>query len=284
MTAEISPDKDFTHGYWRDRAAYWDRHADGIADVADRLNQPLLDALGIVPGQHVLDLAAGAGEPALSIARRVGPEGRVVATDLVEEMLEGARRRATAARLANIRFQQADMEHLPFAEATFDRVACRFGLMFTSDPDRALAEARRVLKPGGRAGYLVWGPRADTTQFRVFVAAAERVFGSAADIDLETPFRFGAAGSLSGPMAKAGFEAVEERELRFEPRIPASLPFWRPQVEMTFGPLLARAGPAEREALEAALAEGFAACRDDGHYRLKMHVRIGLGRRPAGNV
>jgi SAM-dependent methyltransferase len=280
--AEAAPDKDQTRDYWRERGVYWDRTADGIADIADRLNQPLLDAVGIERGQRVLDLASGAGEPALSIARRVGPDGRVTATDLVAEMLAGARRRAAAEGLANIELQVADMEALPFADATFDRVTCRFGIMFTSAPDRALAEARRVLKPGGRAGFLVWGPRADTTQFQVFSAVAERVFGSAADLDLDTPFRFGAAGSLGARLAEAGFAEAEERELRFAPRIPASEPFWRPQVDMTFGPLLAQADPARREALETALAEGFGAYREEGFFRLKMHVRIGLGSRPAG--
>jgi SAM-dependent methyltransferase len=282
--AEAAPDKEYTRHYWRDRGLYWDRNADGIADVSDRLNQPLLDAIGIEPGQRVLDLASGAGEPALSIARRIGPGGRVTATDMVPEMLAGAERRAAAAGLAHIDFQVADMEALPFGDATYDRVVCRFGIMFTSAPDRALAEARRVLKPGGRAGYLVWGPRDDTSQFQVFAAAAERVFGSAADLDLETPFRFGAPGSLGSRMAVAGFTAAEEQDLRFEPRIPAGQPFWRPQVDMTFGPLLAEADRAERAALDAALAEGFAAFVEGDYYRLKMHVKVVVGTRPAGGT
>ncbi|HVO17499.1 MAG TPA: methyltransferase domain-containing protein [Alphaproteobacteria bacterium] len=277
--SDSSIDKDYTRRYWRDRAAYWDRSADSIADVADRLNQPLLDAIGIAPGQSVLDLASGAGEPALSIARRVGSAGRVTATDLVAEMLAGAERRAADAGLANIDFRIADMEAMPFGDAVFDRVSCRFGIMFTSDPGRALAEARRVLRPGGRAGFLVWGPRDDISQFEVFAAAAARVFGDAADLDLERPFRFGQAGSLGALMTAAGFAGAEEQELRFEPRIPASVPFWRPQVEMTFGPVLAYAAPDRRQALEEALHAGFAALRQGDHYRLRMHVRIVTGTR-----
>jgi SAM-dependent methyltransferase len=277
--ADDAPDKDRTRHYWQDRGSYWDRAADGIAEVADRLNQPLLDVLGIAPGQAVLDLASGAGEPALSIARRVGPGGRVTATDLVPEMLAGAERRAAAAGLGNIDFRVADMEAMPFGDAAFDRVACRFGIMFTSAPDRALAEARRVLRPGGRAGFLVWGPRDDTSQFQVFAAASAEVFGAAADLDLDWPFRFGQAGSLSRLMAGAEFGGVEEHDLRFEPRIPASVPFWRPQVEMTFGPLLARADAQQRQALDAALAAGFAQFRAGDHYPLRLHVRIAVGTR-----
>jgi len=105
------------------------------------------------------------------------------------------------------------------------------------------------------------------------------VFGAAADLDLERPFRFGRAGSLSALMAGAGFAVAQEQELRFEPRIPASVPFWRPQVEMTFGPVLAHADPDQREALEEELRAGFAAFRQGDHYRLRMHVRIATGTR-----
>lgn len=276
---DSAPDNEYSHGYWRERAAYWDRNADGIAEMADRLNQPLLDAVGIETGQRVLDLASGTGEPALSIARRVGPEGHVTSTDLVAEMLDGTRRRLEAAGMRNVDCRVADMEALPFADATFDRVTCRFGIMFTNDPGRALAEARRVLKPGGRAGFLVWGPRADTSQFEVFAAAAERVLGSGSELDLDSPFRFGAEGSLNTAMTAAGFVETEEQALRFEPKIPASEPFWRPHIDMTFGPLAA--DPARRAALDSAIAEGFAAYRAGDAYRLKMHVRIGTGRRPA---
>jgi SAM-dependent methyltransferase len=278
MTAKASAfDKDYTRRYWRDRGAYWDGSADSLAEVAERLNQPLLEAIGIAAGQRVLDLASGAGEPALAIARRVGDGGRVTATDLVPEMLAGARRRVAAAGLANIEFRVADMEAMPFEDASFDRVSCRFGIMFTSAPERALAETRRVLRPGGRAGFLVWGPRADISQFEVFAAAAARVFGPDVDLDLERPFRFGRAGSLAGLMAAAGFAAAEEQELRFEPRIPAGVPFWRPQVGMTFGPLLARAEPRQVEALDDALRAGFAPFLQQDHYRLRVHVRIASG-------
>ena len=101
--------------------------ADQMADMADRFNQPLIDAIGVAPGHDVLDLASGTGEPALSLARRVGPSGQITATDLVPEMLEGAKRRARAAGLANIRFEAADMERLPFPDSSFDRLTCQIG-------------------------------------------------------------------------------------------------------------------------------------------------------------
>ena len=106
-----------------------------------------------------VDLASGPGEPAVTIARLVGPDGGVVATDLVEEMLAGARRRI-ADGVGNLEAQTADMQDLPFADGSFDRVTCRFGIMFAPEPARAFAEVRRVLRPGGKCAFMVWGPRA----------------------------------------------------------------------------------------------------------------------------
>ena len=81
---------------WSRRGKHWDSRADEVAEMADRFNQPLIEAVGIAPGHKVLDLASGAGEPALTVAGMVAPEGSVHCTDLVPEMMEGAKRRADA--------------------------------------------------------------------------------------------------------------------------------------------------------------------------------------------
>src|SRR5271166_3939323 len=94
----------------------------------------------VTAGMKVLDLASGTGEPALSLAQAVGPQGRVVATDLVPEMLEAARQNASARGLDNMEFRMADAESLPFADGEFDRVTCRFGIMFFPDIPKAMAE------------------------------------------------------------------------------------------------------------------------------------------------
>ena len=114
-----------------------------LAMLPGELIAPLRSALQktLAPGQAVLDLASGIGEPALDIARRVGETGVVTATDMVPEMLVGARRRAAEANLANIRFEIVDMEALPFATASFDVVSCRLGVMFATDRAAALLRA-----------------------------------------------------------------------------------------------------------------------------------------------
>lgn len=269
--------------YWAGKAPMWDRRADEIAGLADRMNMPLLEAVGIEPGQAVLDLASGAGEPALSVARAVGPGGRVVATDMVPEMLAAARRRAGEERargaenMARVDFEIADMEALPFPDAAFDRVTCRFGLMFCPHPERALAEARRVLRPGGRAGFMVWGPRQDTTIFCVLAAAAKAVFGGDPGYDTETQFRLGAEGALTDRLSASGFADATERELRFSPRVPAGRRFWEAQADMTLGFRLASAPESERRAFHEAVEAELAAHLDGDAYQLYVHARIGVG-------
>ncbi|MFQ5958413.1 MAG: class I SAM-dependent methyltransferase [Alphaproteobacteria bacterium] len=265
---------------WQKKSGAWNRWADHIAELAERLNAPLLDAAELAPGQAVLDLASGAGEPALSIARRIALGGTVTATDLVPDMLAGAKRRAAAAGLENLRFEIADMEALPFADAAFDRVVCRFGIMFCPRAHAALAEARRVLKPGGRAAFLVWGPRADNTMFEVVQTIAPD-FVDATPFTAElTPFRFGEAGALAAALADAGFADVEERVLRFTPTPPAGSRFWQHNLEMSFGTALEALAPARRAALDAALDEAFARYLDGDVYRIAAHARIGVGDSP----
>ncbi len=264
---------------WAGRAAAWNRWADQLAKMADRFNGPLIEAAGIGPGQRVLDLASGAGEPALTVARRVLPEGRVTATDLVPEMLAGARRRAAEAGIENIDFEIADMEALPFADAAFDRVTCRFGLMFVPDAGHALGEALRVLVPGGRAAYLVWGPRENTTLFAVMWDAAAEVVGSMEGFFALPPFRFADAGSVAELMERAGFEAVAEQELRVSGEMPAGTPFWRPQFEMSFAAKFAGQDEALRR-VEAAIEHSFQTRRQGDVVRLDAHVRIISGQAP----
>ncbi|MDE0391508.1 MAG: methyltransferase domain-containing protein [Rhodospirillales bacterium] len=270
---------------WSARGRHWDRRSDELAEQAARMNEPLIEAAGIEPGQQVCDIATGAGEPALSVASLVGAEGRVFATDLCPEMMLGARRRAAAQGLGNITFRTADMLALPDADSAFDRVTCRFGLMFCPAPARAAAEALRVLKPGGRAAYLVWGPRADTTMFVVFVAAVEAVLGpldELEEVDLARPFSLGAPGALERALTEGGLTNVEEREVRFAPRVPAEAPFWQAQFDMTFGRALDGASEATRHALLEAAAAGFERLREGDEIPLDVHVRIGVGAKPAG--
>jgi demethylmenaquinone methyltransferase / 2-methoxy-6-polyprenyl-1,4-benzoquinol methylase len=110
---------------------------------------------GVAPGGRVLDVCCGTGDLALLLARRVGPRGRVVGVDFSPEMLEIARRRTAAAGYGEVcRFLPGDAQALPLADAAFDAATIGFGIRNVGQPETALRELRRVLRPGGRLGVL----------------------------------------------------------------------------------------------------------------------------------
>jgi ubiquinone/menaquinone biosynthesis C-methylase UbiE len=261
---------------WAGRSAAYDRWADAQASFAEGFNVPLLDAAGVAANDRVLDLAAGAGEPALSAARRVGPGGHVVASDLSPSMLAGAVRRADTQDQRNVSFVVADMVSLPFGPAIFDAVTCRFGLMFVPDVPCALDGVRRLLRPGGRAAFLVWGPMADNTLSAAIMAALDEVVGPAAG-DLERlPFRLADPGRLAGLMRDAGFERAEEIPRQSRRTVPAGEPFWAPTMEKCLGQDWYRDEP-RQAAINAAIEKHLAPARRGDSYELANHVRIGVG-------
>ena len=157
-------------------------------------------------GMTVLDLASGTGEPALSLADAVGPQGRVVATDIVPQMLDAARQNAAARGLTNLEFHVADAESLPFADGEFDRVTCRFGIMFFPDIPGAMAEIRRVLKPGGRACFAVFGSLDENPLFAVSLGPfLKRVKLPPPPPDAPHIFRFADQAKLASALSSAGF-------------------------------------------------------------------------------
>jgi len=178
------------------------------------MGQPVTEALVEYAqpkrGMRVLDLASGTGEPAITLATRVGDEGHVTALDLSADLLEIAEKRAKVRGLKNFKTQQADAHALPFPENTFDLATSRFGVMFFRDVELSLRELRRVLKPGARACFLAWGPF-DQPYWQSMMGVVHRhVGGPLLDPEGPNPFRFAEPGSLSEELRKAGFDSLEE--------------------------------------------------------------------------
>lgn len=164
------------------------------------------------PGMQVLDLASGTGEPGISLARCVAPDGRVIAADLSTELLELAAERARRKNLQNFTTQQADAHQLPFPDQAFDLATCRFGVMFFREVDRALRELRRVLRPGGRACFGAWASAEQPYWQTTMKIVHQHVGGTMLEPGGADLFRFSRAGSLSRALAEAGFREVEESE------------------------------------------------------------------------
>ncbi len=265
---------------WSESADAWGRWAEQMAEPADRINWPLLDLAGVNTQDRVLDLATGAGEPWLGIAARVGPGGLAVGSDLVPAMLAHAAARARAKGLPE-RLTAADMARLPFADGTFGKVVCRFGLMFVSDPVAAASEMRRILLPGGVAAFAVWGPLAENTLFGEILSTLDARLGPDPSDHLAPLFRFATEGALTSTLAAAGLRNVVEQSLRLDQRVPADRPFWRATLEMGFTPRLMALHPAERAAVEQSIADRFAALAEaDGCVPVAMHVRLARALRP----
>lgn len=180
-----------------------------LGSVADAL----IAAADPQPGDRILDLASGTGEPALSIARRVGPTGRVVATDLSPAMLSVLRENASIENVTNIETQVVDAHELPFEDASFDGVTSRWGVMFFVEIGRALGEMRRVLKPEARATFLVWGPPAPGTFFGAAVVPYVRRMATPPDPDGPGPNRYAEPGKLLREVVAAGFREAREEVL-----------------------------------------------------------------------
>ncbi len=143
---------------WKLAAPGWKKWEKQLLSQMQPMSDQLIQSAGIVPGHYVLDVATGTGEPALTIAKFVGPQGRVVGVDISPEMLEVAKERANSQRLNNVTFQDIQDENLSeFQDATFDAVVCRLGLMLMPDPVKALRAFLRVLKPGRKASVTVPG-------------------------------------------------------------------------------------------------------------------------------
>jgi SAM-dependent methyltransferase len=213
MSEELTQYRKMVRDEWTngDTVAAWARWHTKITAQQVNMREALIQHARLEPGMRVLELACGTGDPALEIASRVGPEGRVTATDLSAQMLDVCRKNASAAGLANMNFVVADAEELQFPSASFDRVTSRLGVMYFVDVQRALAEIKRVLVPGGILALQVWGPPEESPYFANAVGPfMQRLAPPPPPPDAPSPLRFAAPGKLVDALTAAGFRDTRE--------------------------------------------------------------------------
>ena len=234
---------------WGETARYWTRHSDIITEMFAPVTEALIRDAGISEGHSVLDVAGGAGEPSLTIAGRVGPNGSVTCTDAIAEMVEAARAEATSRGLTNVEFRQCTAESLPFANESFDVVVSRLGAMFFPDPLAASKEMLRVTKPGGTIAFVVWH-KSELNPFCYLVSDVLSRHVPAAPVDPDAPdaFRFAELGKLASILKQAGATEVTDRVLHFQVQAPiAAKEFWsiRSEISETLRSKLATLSEAE---------------------------------------
>jgi ubiquinone/menaquinone biosynthesis C-methylase UbiE len=231
----MQQDKNEIISQWSESAPYWEKHREIIRGMFVPITQALVEDAKITSGQFILDVATGPGEPALSIAGLVGPEGKVLGVDPVPEMVEAARREANRRELQNASFEVAFAGILPFQANTFDAVVSRFGVMFFPSPVDSVREMLRVLKPGGRISLAVWH-FAERNPFHYSLSqVVERYVDSPPPApDSPEPFRFAAPGKLLAILSDAGAVGTSERLLQFAIQAPiAAGDYWAIRSEMS---------------------------------------------------
>ena len=204
---------------WGAAAAAWRKHWPAMERDLQPVSEFMVSLAGIQAGQNVLDMATGIGEPAVTVARVVGPQGRVVATDQAPEMLAIARERADGLGLRNIEFLEVDAEELDLPEAEFDAVLCRFGLMFLPNLGEALGRMRRQLKPGGRLVAAVWSQPAQVPMIAMPMSVLQK------ELEIPSPppgtpgiFFLADRVKLEGSLKDAEFTGVESEVLSIASR------------------------------------------------------------------
>ena len=199
------------------------------------VTEALVEEGQIGSGQSVLDIATGPGEPALTMASLVGPQGKIFGVDPIPEMIAAARREASRLELRNVQFDVASADHLPFPANTFDAVVSRFGVMFFPSPLDAVREMLRVLKPGQKLILAVW----HFAERNPFHCSLSRVVDRYVDSPPPEPdaldtFRFAAPDKLREILNEAAVTAPTERLLQFTIDVPMSVEdYWALRLEMS---------------------------------------------------
>lgn len=245
----------------------------------------LLDLLHITGGESVLEIGCGTGAVTLPVATAVGEQGRVVAVDISEPMLNAARQRVAESGVRNVTLQLGDAQVMALEGAAFDIATSRMGVMFFADPVAAFRNIRSALKPGGRLVFACWAALAENRHWLISYDIALRHLGAPAKSpDHEpSPLAFADPEFVRGVLAAAGFVGIAVE--RAHPTIIGGSPEDEARQALTMGPtarLIEAKQPDEptRDVITREIAAAFAAEAADGPIRLPATIFLVTARRP----
>ena len=215
--------KETTEQQWQEAAQAWHRWGPTLGAWLGPATEEMLRMARVGPGSRVLDVAAGAGEQTIVAAKRVGPAGYVLATDISANILQLAAAESKKHGLANVECRRMDGEHLDVPASSFDAVICRVGLIYFPDQQKALTGMKRVLRPGGRVAAIVYS----TPDKNQFFSTPVSIIRRRAALGLPQPgqpgpFSLGSPGVLEAAFAQAGFRDIESRRIAAPLRMPTS--------------------------------------------------------------
>jgi ubiquinone/menaquinone biosynthesis C-methylase UbiE len=256
---------------WQAMAPGWERWQDQLADALTPVREWLIGKLSPQPGQTLLELGAGSGDTGFEAATILGGGGCLISTDFSPAMVEVARRHGGELGLTNVDYRVIDAEHIELEVDTVDGVLCQSAYMLVADPAAALAETRRVLRPGGRLALSVWG----APERNPWASIGGRILvdrGHLPPPEPEAPGVFSMAneGRTRAVLARAGFADVrtEEVPVRFSYRDVEDYERWVMDVAGPFAIVLRGLPEAERRSLRAQLAQAFAPFEAAGRYEV----------------
>jgi len=266
---------------WQTMAAGWERRRADMETVTEPIRDWLVRELAPKPGETILELAAGPGDTGFAAAALLGDEGQLISTDFSSEMTEVARRRGRELGLLNVEYRTMDAEHLELEDDSVDGVICRFGFMLMSDTEAALAETRRVLRPGGRLVLATWrGPERNP-----WVAIGGRILTARGFMPPNEPgapgmFTMSDDGRVESLLAAAGFTDVLIDD------VPVRMPYGDVDEYVTatrdtggaFARAFNEASEEEQRAITQELAEAFTPFEVDGGLALPGLALVALAR------
>jgi ubiquinone/menaquinone biosynthesis C-methylase UbiE len=241
------------------------RYAAG-ATARTKLTDALIKVARLQPGLHVLDLAAGPGLLASAARAKVGAGGTAIATDIAEAQL---------ACCPDLLCVAADGEYLPFASNHFDRVLCGLGLMVFPDAARALAEAQRVMAPGGILVLSVWGTAEHTPLLSCALDCMKRLL-PAPKVARPSVFRFGTPEALSTPLAAAGFAEIVIETVMIDSHFAAAASYWQAFLDLAGGAAgsLARLPESVQQRLVSEVAQELSCFSGELGYAMRSSVLV----------
>jgi SAM-dependent methyltransferase len=260
-----------SHEVWEAMAPGWERWRAQLAEALTPVREWLIGKLASQPGQTVLELGAGTGETGFEAAASLGEDGRLISTDFSPEMVEVACRRGTQLGLANVDYRVIDAERIELDSGSVDGVLCQSTYMLVADSAAALAETRRVLRPGGRLVLSVWGaPEHNPWASIGGMILIERGHLPAPEPGAPGVFSMASQDRTRALLDGAGFTSVrtEEVPVRFAFRDLDDYEHWVIDVGGPFAMLVRGLPEDEREVLRARLRQAFVPFATDGGYEL----------------
>jgi SAM-dependent methyltransferase len=270
---------------WRSVAAGWERQRSLMWDSTHMVSERLVELLDPRPGETLLELAAGPGDTGLLAAPSLAPGGQLVSTDVAPEMVDAARRRASELGVEDVvSFSVEDMTGLSFADASFDGVLCRWGLMLVPDIGGAASEIARVLRPGGRVAVAVWAD-ADANDWMTAPGRSALELGLAEkpDPDAPGPFRLSRDGLLAEVLTDAGLTVELVEDVAVTWRTPGLSAWWGVALDTSrsLALILERATQEQEDAVRAGAERRLERyVQPDGSLAVPGRARVALAHRP----